>query len=150
MEAAKDLQVLPDGRQVRRDAQGRYRDVGTGRWLAAAEVDPVSPSGALPQTPRTLIEEAVSQAVRNQGYPVETFDQAVGRLIQVQAEIALDKDDPAKATSAARLLEKLTGLFSEVDAEEDSQKPWFVLGRELAVEVLALVEEEQARREDGE
>lgn len=149
MHTKPDLITLPDGRQARIGADGRYHTLGSGRWLTAAEVETACAGPQTAASPRSLIAEAVSQAARNQGFAVKTVDQAVGKLIQVQAEIALDKEDPGKATAAARLLGKLTGLFDQVDTDQNKNTPWFVLGRELAIEVLALVEEEQVRRDGG-
>jgi hypothetical protein len=156
MDSENDLINLPDGRQARLGADGRYHDVHTGRWLAASEVESLPAAGrdskatpaaeAVALTQRQMIRDAICRAARRQGHDVDSAEQAVGKLIEVQAEIALDKDDPAKATAAARLLDKLTGLFAEAEEQEDSTQPWFVLGRELAIELLALVEEEQERR----
>ena len=148
MDTDQNLVRLNDGRQVRRDAKGQYRDLVTGRWVSAAEVeDQLAAEEDFPPR-RQVMEAALLQAALNQGHVVETVEEAIGKVVQVQAEIALDKDEPAKATAAARLLNKVTGFFEGADPEESAEDPWFVLGRELAVEVLALVEEEQARRED--
>ena len=150
MDTGNTLQTLQDGRQVHRDADGRYRDVVSGRWLAAAEVEAQLAAGEGSGEVLTLHErmgDAVLKAALNQGHQVASVEEAIGKVVQVQAEIALDKDEPAKATAAARLLDKVTGFFESADPEEEGDEPWFVLGRELAIEVLAMVQEEQERRE---
>ena len=154
MDSGQTLQTLLDGRQVRCDANGRYRDVVSGRWLAAAEVEAGLGGGKGSGEALTLHDrmgDALLKAALNQGHAEESVEEAIGKVVQVQAEIALDKDEPAKATAAARLLNKVTGFFENADPEGAGDEPWFVLGRELAIEVLALVEEEQERRaQDGE
>lgn len=88
-------------------------------------------------------------AAKSQGYSTESFPEVVARLIGVQTEIALNKDDPARATAAANYLSRNIRLIGEEDGEGQSAQPWFILGRELAGQVLALVEAEQARRAAG-
>lgn len=118
--------VLKDGRQVWRDVRVRYREVDTGRWISAEEAE------ALLDTPMSDVSTGESGPDANRVLRK--------RLMDVQAQIALDRDAGAKATSAARLvLNMLKEMEQEEDEQEDDQ-PWFILGRELAKEVLALIE----------
>lgn len=150
--------TLPDGRQVWRDGRGRYRDAQTGKWVAREEIEPTLPN-ILPTTAQkktsgglqSAAERQIIEAVRGMGREADTLEDALGQLVGVQAEIALDKDNGAKATNATRLIGQITGILGKggkqaEDAEADDQ-PWFVLGREHAKHLLALIEEEQARRE---
>lgn len=158
---SKDQIVLPGGRKVHREDSGRYRDAVTGRWVAADSVEGANfaPRHDLEEksnqklmaqpTLRDFLDRAVKQAAHNQGHPVESLGEAWAKVLQVQAEIALDKQDPAKATAAARLLAKATNFMSGLEPERDEQAPWFILGRELAGEVLDLIWEEQDRRKAG-
>ena len=91
----------------------------------------------------------ILEAVQSTGLPAESLEEALGHLMAVQTEIALDKDNGAKATSAARLIGQVTGVLGRGAKQARSEKegpPWFVLGSELALQVLALIEKELARR----
>lgn len=118
--------ILKDGRQVWRDVRVRYREVDTGRWIAAEEAEALMGT-TLMSLPLEESGPAANQILRK-------------RLMEVQAQIALDKESGAKATSAARLV---LNMLKDMEQEEDhpgDEKPWFVLGRELAKEVLAIIE----------
>lgn len=118
--------VLKDGREVWRDVRVRYREVETGRWIKAEEAE------ALMDTPQPLLP---SEQTGGQSYK-----SLRKRLMEVQAQIALDREGGARSTSAARLV---MNMLKEIEQEEDDQtddQPWFILGRELAKEVLALIE----------
>lgn len=155
---------LPDGRQVWRDGSGRYRDVKTGKWVSREEIEnasalpntwlpekdifPANPADA-PGRANTETEKQIMEAVRGMGREANTLEEAIGHILAVQAEIALEKDNGAKATHAARLIGQITGVLGKGAQKEDTQEedqPWFVLGRELAKQILALVEEEQSHR----
>lgn len=153
---------LGDGREVWREVIVRYRNVRTGKWVSSEDVAvaqtaasselPVQrpPEPVEPQDTKKQTEKWILEAVQKLGLPAGTFDEALGQLLAVQAEIALDKDNGAKATSAARLIGQVTGMLGRgagADPAGEEDQPWFVLGRELARHVLALIEEEQARRE---
>ena len=82
------------------------------------------------------------------GYQAETVEQAWGKLIEVQAELALEKEQGSKATTAARFVGQMTGL--DESEQENRQTGHLVLGRELALEILDLLEEgEEIKKEDG-
>ena len=60
--------------------------------------------------------------------------------MDVQAQIAMDKQAGAKSTSAARLVLQMLNEMEEKARKSGQDGPWFVLGRQLAEEVLRLVE----------
>jgi hypothetical protein len=91
------------------------------------------------------MEAALRQGALEQGLEVDSGAEAFANVMRVQTEIALDKSDPGKATAAARLLTKTTSLITDL-TKEGGDRPWFVLGRELAEQVLALINEELDHR----
>jgi hypothetical protein len=122
---------LSDGREVWRYVQVQYRVVGTGRWISPGEAEALLVNSIETDSP-TAIEKIDIQNLRE-------------KLLRVKSQIALDQEGGAKATSAARLV---LNILREMEADRDARvedRPWFVLGRELAEEVLALVREEQDR-----
>lgn len=122
---------LSDGREVWRYVQVQYRVVGIGRWISPGEAEALLGNGIETAGP-AAIEKTEIQNLRE-------------KLLRVQSQIALDQEGGAKATSAARLV---LNILREMEGDRDAQaedRPWFVLGRELAEKVLALVQEEQAR-----
>ncbi len=155
MDDARAKIRLEDGREVWRDGAGRYREVGSGRWVAAQVVEAgmsdwqpeQRPRSGLSASARAQVRQDLAQAVQQLGLDVSSPEEAYGKLIAVQAQIAMDKENGARATSAVRLIGQAAGLLEEEEEAEDADQPWFVLGRQLAKEVLGLVEAEQARRE---
>ena len=126
-EDARAKIVLTNGREVWRDVRVCYRDVKTGRWIPKEEVEPLMEI-SVRQTKPVVFTQGESRSLRK-------------RLMEVQAEIALDPEAGARATSAARLV---LNMLKEIEQEEQTQnddQPWFILGRELAREVLAQIEE---------
>ncbi|MDH5507803.1 MAG: hypothetical protein OEZ02_11345 [Anaerolineae bacterium] len=127
---------LADGRQAWRDGQGRYRDANTGRWIAKDEVARVGlaaqPAAVLPDAPEeTAAAEGLQaaqararqhllQAVVQEGHPAESPADAWGKLVGVQAEIALDKEMGSKATAAAKLVAAATGMLPDGRRGEDA------------------------------
>jgi hypothetical protein len=80
---------LADGREVWRHVYIRYREVKTGRWLSSSEME------------RLWMREVQA--------PVKTDDKAEqirNKIVDVQAEIAMDKAGGSKSTSAARVVLK--------------------------------------------
>jgi cell division protein FtsB len=119
---AKARILLTDGREVWRDVRVRYREVRTGRWIPKAEAEALMPVSLHPSH-LILAQEVEAQSLRQ-------------RLMEVQAEIALDRDAGAKATSAARLVLNMLKDKDQAEQTGDEDTPWFVLGRQLAKEVL--------------
>lgn len=122
---------LSDGREVWRYVQVYYREVGTGRWISPGEAETLLTDIPEPGEQASIDETEIQNLREN--------------LLKVQSQIALDKEGGAKATSAARLV---LNILREMEADRKNHEedcPWFVLGRELAEDVFALVQEEQAR-----
>lgn len=116
---------LTDGREVWRQVKVQYREVGTGRWVSAEEVEKLCPAGGELNTPG--------------GHYLQP-EQLRQQIVDVQAQIALDAQRGAKSTSAARLV--LKALENMQDENQDQlPTPWFVLGRKLAEEILLLIEQ---------
>lgn len=147
---------LIDGRIVQQSPSGRCRDKSTGRWLSKAfaekmRIDVKASGGQDPKqtaSPRDFASQAMQLAAQEHGYSVGSFGEAWGKVIQVQAEIALDKSNAAKATAAAKLLAKATGIMEEPEGGQEDQEPWFILGRSLALEMLSFIQEEKTRRKE--
>jgi hypothetical protein len=153
----EEVIVLEDKRVARRDAGGRWREVDTGRFIAKEHVSNSKSlmagggqGGKVGEGKRTL-RDFVLEAVRHQGHEVETPEEAFGKLIGVQAEIALNKDHGSRATAATKLVAQATGILGESEdpAGETKKDGRRVLGRELAVALLGLIEEEKGRRAGG-
>lgn len=153
----EDILVLEDGQEARRDAGGRWREVDTGRFVAKEQVSKNKllmaggEQGGKGGEGKRTFRDFVLEAVRHQGHEVETPEEAFGKLIGVQAEIALDKDHGSRATAATKLVAQATGMLGEDEgpAGETKKDERWVLGRELAVALLGLIEEEKGRRAGG-
>jgi len=122
---------LKDGREVWRMV--RYREVGSGRWVSAKEVD-------------RLLPEDVKVKPGGRSAPRPDLEQIRQQIVDVQAQLALDKDAGAKSTSAARLVLKMLSELEDKDRKSGPDAPWFVLGRQLAEQVLRLVEAENEEK----
>ena len=143
---------LSDGRIVQRSPSGRHRDKCTGKWVSKEDInnlrfvvpcalsEPDAQSVKQNLAPRDYVFQAMERAASEHGFPVESLGEAWGLVMQVQAEIAPDKNNAAKATAAAKMLAQATGIMNEADADQDEEAPWFVLGRELAWEMLSLIQ----------
>ena len=116
---------LKDGREVWRMVS--YREVGSGRWVSANEVEKLLPEG---------IGEPSQFSADSRPDP----DRIRRQIVDVQAQIAMDKQAGAKSTSAARLVLQMLNEMEEKARKSGQDGPWFVLGRQLAEEVLRLVE----------
>ena len=124
---------LKDGREVWRMV--RYREVGSGRWVSANEVEGLLPEG---------IGEPSELSAR----PCPDPDRIRQQIVDVQAQIALDKQAGAKSTSAARLVIQMLNEMEEKALKSGQDGPWFVLGRQLAEQVLRLVEAEKEEKSE--
>lgn len=120
--------TLEDGRTVWRDGNGRLRDA-RGRWVKGKsnalvmsevrEVDEGTEEESAALAAQLAARRHMLQTVRQLGYPAQDPADAWGKLIGVQAEIAMDGQGGTKATSAAKFVAQATGLLDE---EEDSQQ----------------------------
>jgi hypothetical protein len=123
---------LMDGREVWRKVKVEYREVGTGRWVSAGDVD-------------SLLLPEWSETDAPLGKPKAEIGKIRQQIVDVQSRIALDREVGAGSTSAARLVLKTLNEMENSHLAEGQTKPWFVLGRQLAVQILKLIEEEQER-----
>lgn len=83
------------------------------------------------------------EAVRQQGYEPTSIEDAWGKVILVQAEIALNPEMGSKATTAAKFLMQVSGYFEEKDQREPEDER----GQEDFQLILELIDEEKIRRE---
>lgn len=119
---------LKDGREVWRMVS--YREVGSGRWVSAKEVD-------------RLLPEDVKVKPGGRSAPRPDLEQIRQQIVDVQAQMALDKQAGAKATGAARLVLKTLNEMEQADSDEPADTAWFILGRQLAEQILVLIEMEK-------
>lgn len=122
---------LKDGREVWRMV--RYREVGSGRWVSANEVEGLLPEG---------IGEPAQFSADSSPDP----DQIRQQIVDVQTQIALNKQAGAKSTTAARLVFQMLSEMEDKARKSGQDAPWFVLGRQLAEQVLRLVEAENEEK----
>ncbi|MBN2501241.1 MAG: hypothetical protein JXB38_10715, partial [Anaerolineales bacterium] len=73
---------------------------------------PTSPSAEAQQRSQAHL----LAAVRAGGHTADTPEDAWGKLVGVQTEIALEAENGTKATSAAKLVAQATGLLEEEQA----------------------------------
>jgi hypothetical protein len=87
------------------------------------------------------------EAVRAMGLPAASAEDAWGRLVGVQARIALDEGGGSKATAAAKLVAQATGL-SDAEGEAGKEAAWsqLTMDEDGAVRLLAMVRAERKRR----
>jgi hypothetical protein len=129
-EMAKDAKAkiqLTDGREIWRQVKVEYREVGTGRWVSAEEVEHLYPTGWELDSPELIKQNLHPDQLRQQ-------------IVDVQAQIALDANRGSKSTSAARLVLKALENMENENLDE-LPTPWFILGRKLAEEVLLFIEQ---------
>ena len=142
--------TLPDGRTAKKDKNGRWREAETGEFISG----PDTPKEKLPDQVRLNLDqrkktfcEFVLQAVQDKGHQVATHQEALGKIIAVQTQIALDPENGTKATSAARFIIQATGFLDDSDPDDQPETERFLLGKELAGELLQIIEEEKDSRE---
>jgi hypothetical protein len=111
---------LRDGREVWRKVYVRYRDVETGVYVSAEEVEAlqVAPVEKLLLLDRNHLREQIAA---------------------VHSETAVKPDGGSQSVQAAKLV---LGVLKSMDQDERSgqeDQPWFVLGRDLAVQLLEII-----------
>jgi hypothetical protein len=113
---------LTDGREVWRYTFVRYRDAASGKFISNQELgeDPAPGLGSR---------------------PVPDLDQIEDQLLSTLLEIAAVPELVVKSSSSMKML---IGLVDKLKREKaaNQEEEWFILGRQLAKEVLALLEEE--------
>ena len=111
---------LKDGRQVWRKVYVRYRDVETGVYVSAEEVEAlmVAPIEKFPLLDRKHLQEQIAA---------------------VHSEAAVKPEGGSQSIQAAKLV---LGVLKSIDQDERGEQedqPWFVLGRDLAVQLLEMM-----------
>jgi len=85
------------------------------------------PSSPAPMRPNSSARDRarwhLHEAVRLAGLDPMTVEDAWGRLVGVQARIALDESGGTRATAAAKLVAQATGLMDTVKSETDADQP---------------------------
>ena len=96
---------------------------------------------------RHRAKQHLIEAVHALGLPAESAEDAWGRLVGVQARIALDEGGGSKATAAAKLVAQATGLIDEEEVAA-GKAAWTQLTMDEtgAAVLLGLVQQERARR----
>jgi len=112
---------LRDGREVWRKVYVRYRDVQTGVYVSAEEVEAllVRPVKKFPLLDRKHLKEQIAA---------------------VHAETAVKPEGGSQSVQAAKLV---LGVLKSIEEDKRSvaeDQPWFVLGRDLAVKILEIME----------
>ncbi|MBN2043540.1 MAG: hypothetical protein JW757_00865 [Anaerolineales bacterium] len=116
----KVLLKLADGRKVWRIISVRYRDAVSGKFISGEEM--AEPDGVL--SPDKELDLA---AIEKQ-------------ILTTLIEVVSNPEMAGKSTGSMRLLVEQVDKLKREKAENLEEGEWFILGRELAGEVLALVE----------
>ena len=106
---------------------------------------PLSSLKAKPDSAQNIALRNVLEAVRRAGYEANTLEDAWGKIVRVQAEIALDPAMGSKATTAAKFLAQALGIASPELAASGSAPP--EIGSQAAQNLLALIAAEKKRRD---
>ena len=136
------LVELADGRKAWRDGQGRYRDVNTGRFIQIGYGEAKKEGMSARARPKAHL----LQAVRALGLSAENAEDAWGRLVGVQARIALDEESGARATAVAKLVAQATGLIDEAETDGADEALQIEMSEESARALLELIGAERERR----
>ena len=121
---------LRDGREVWRRVYVRYRDVKTGVYVSAEEVEAlkITPVEKFPLLDRKHLQEQIAA---------------------VHSEAAIKPEGGSQSIQAAKLV---LGVLKSIDQDERSEQenqPWFVLGRELAVQLLEIMASLEIEEDGG-
>ncbi len=111
---------LANGRDVWQYTFVRYRDAASGKFISKEDIceDPIVGIGERLAPDLEQIEEEV---------------------LSTLLEIAADPDLAAKSNSSVRMLLRLVDKMKQ-EAAANQEEEWFILGRQLAKEVLELLE----------
>lgn len=115
---------LADGREVWRITYVRYRDADSGKFIAVNED----------------IDVPGLMADKDKGIDLELIEQ---QILSTLTEIVAEPDLAARSSSSVRLLLGLVEKMKKEKFAAAKEEDWFILGRELAREVLALLEEDE-------
>lgn len=155
----KALVTLGDGRKAWRDGRGRFREATSGRFIKMTGNDSDNLRTEKKGTAGSKTKQHVGakaqakahllQAVRALGLTAENAEDAWGRLVGVQARIALDQESGARATAAAKLVAQATGLIDEGEGGKPGEGVQIEMNEDDARELLRLIREEKKRRKQG-
>lgn len=87
----------------------------------------------------------VLDAVHREGYEAENLEDAWGKIIRVQAEIALDPAMGSKATTAAKFLAQALGIAVPNISQVSNPPP--ELGSQAAEDLISFIAAERSQRE---
>ena len=154
----KALITLRDGRTVWRDGRGRYRDAASGRFVSVPMEGEFAASWEAAETPspkkgqeggaRARAKAHLLRAVRTLGLSADNAEDAWGRLVAVQARIALDEESGARATAAAKLVAQATGLIDDEQGQGQDEVLHIEMSEDSARALLQLIREEKHRRRE--
>jgi len=116
--------------------------------------DWVAPTGPLPlssqkdsDTAQNTARRHLLEAVRHEGFQAKSVEDAWGKIVRVQAEIALDPAMGSKATTAAKFLAQALGIaIPKIETSENSPPE---LDNQAAENLLALIAAENKRRAEA-
>ncbi|MCH7663049.1 MAG: hypothetical protein IH859_04170 [Chloroflexi bacterium] len=100
-----------------------------------------------PDAAQKIARQQLMEAVRRDGFQAESLEEAWGKIVSVQVEIALDPEMGSKATTAAKFLAQVVGLRHS-PASESSRHPTEI-GSEAAQLLLELIAEERQHRAEN-
>ena len=111
---------LKDGRDVWRKVYVRYRDVKTGAYLSAEEVEAliVTPPDKFPLLDRKHLQEQIAA---------------------VHAKAAVRLEGGSQSVQAAKLVLGVLKSIEQEERSEHEEQPWFVLGRDLAIQLIEIL-----------
>lgn len=105
-----------------------------------------SPDNQALESAQKVALRNVLDAVHREGYEAENLEDAWGKIIRVQAEIALDPAMGSKATTAAKFLSQVLGIANPKIAALGSALPELEI--EAVKELFSLIAAERNRRDD--
>ena len=132
-------------KKIRTAAGGKRTQGYSSQTPAPQKTNPPNTPTSNSTNAKKTFRQFVLQTAQEKGHQVETPEEAFGKIIAVQTEIALDPNNGAKATSAAHFIVKTTGILDDSDDQPETER--WVLGKKLAGELLQIIEEEKDSRQ---
>ena len=137
------MPVDQDSFQIEADGETRIdvsqKDFGLTNLLIRPDRDD-------PDAAQKIAGQQLLEAVRRDGFQAESLEEAWGKIVSVQAEIALDPEMGSKATTAAKFLAQVIGIRNSPASA--SSRPPAEIGSQAAQLLLELIAEERQRRSD--
>lgn len=94
---------------------------------------------------QSVARQHLLEAVRHEGYQAESLEDAWGRIIRIQVEIALDPERGSKTTTAARFLAQALGISGSKMEKSLTSPP--DIDSQSAKNLLSQIADEKMRRE---